>query len=108
MTPASLSRCWRVSSKSSMESLYGTSTWRVNEVGVREMIVAFMVPVPRVRAGNQDYRTSSVTSILDRIQGPRLVLVDEVGGELGDAVGQLVADDVKEAGVAPESAGLVL
>src|SRR5262252_8624009 len=51
-TPASLSRCWRVSSKSSIESLYGTSTWTVNEVGVRAMIVAFMVPVPRVRTGN--------------------------------------------------------
>src|SRR5262249_32083517 len=43
---------WRVSSKSSIESLYGTSTWTVNEVGVRAMIVAFMVPVPRVRTGN--------------------------------------------------------
>jgi hypothetical protein len=39
----------------------------VNEVGVREMIVAFMVPVPRVRTGNHDYHTSSITSILDRI-----------------------------------------
>src|SRR5437763_1230752 len=51
-TPASLSRRWRVSSKSSMEPLYGTSIWRVNEVGVRAMIVAFMVPAPQVRAGS--------------------------------------------------------